>query len=496
MVMADTEKHVGSFFGKLIFLSLLLTGLWITPAQAEDPLDESSPLYTEYNTFIDASNFLELISVGSDQVNAKISFFKIDGTFQKAIRVYIDPQTQVDLDVNTLVGVKNTYGVVKIEFNNNNPNARLQGRMSVYRVEDSGADFSFAYALPLRTALTGATSVTSNTYDPQGRGFVVPNWLSITNLSAATETFVYSIYDQAGVLLSSQALTLAANERRDLAGSFGNGEAVFLNEIVPNNPAAEYLAGVTRYASNTKPGGAFNSYLYAMPVFARPGTGVTQYMPIFNRSADCWQQTNWVEVLNVSSSSATVTLNFRRKDGNLINSTNATLAPRGQFHFNASAILDLADQEIGSVSVATDTPSSAVSQSVVYYHDCKTDALQAAYNIAGNTASEAPLAGSFNRFIDIENELVTFGTAGLTRPVQLTLREGGEQIHSSSSDLGSLATDLKFLNAPEFGTVADTYGLIGLDSDLPYLFMSYNLRVRKTGDGKKVVDFVVPIPVR
>ncbi len=479
----------------LSFVVALLLSLLSQVEMASAGIDISgeSPLYTEYNTYIKAQNFLELVSVGSAQVNAKVSIYKIDGTFQKAVRVYIDPLTQTDLDINTLVGKTNTYGLIKIEFNNSNPNARLQGRMSVYRLNDNdSSSYSFAYALPLRQPLTGTTFETSNSFDPQGRGYVVPNWVSVTNLAATTEQFTHNLYDQAGNLVTSTTFTLPPNARRDLSGGHESGEAVFINEIVPTDSSAEYLSSLIRYSSNTLPGGTFRGYTFAMPVFARAGTAAEQFLPISNRVGDCYTQTNWVEVANVSSSVSTVLLSFRDKNGLLFSTTSVPLQPLSQYHFNAGSLLANRGSDLGLVAVSADIANSIVAESVVYYHDCSANSLQTGYNIQGDTAPEVPLVGSFNRFLGMENELTIVGTTGVSRSINLLLRSGGDDIHESTRTVSNFSSLLLNLNDEEFSTSTDTIGVISLDSSRNQSFLAYNLRVRKSGTDGKVVDFVIP----
>lgn len=651
MVAAMNCKPLALILGSAA-LAALAVAAPVRSATADDELTGVSPLYTEYNTFINAANFLELVSVGADPVSAKVSFFRIDGSLQKAIRVEIPAFSQVDLDVNTLVGTRDTYGVIKVEYNRANPDARLQGRMSIYRLEEGGStitgsrsrngnrrttdtnsttgidssanantgmqntnngfsntsmtnnsgfavsalnastintnsfgastdgvtstggvstgaagfgdnsnssgsfsntntgsgggfgaattnaetggiigttggataipgnnsgedfgdsggvldpnqpndgvnenmdDFSFAYSLPLRAPLTENSYVTSNTYDPQGRGFLVPNWLSITNVSETTERFTHYLYDQGGALRATEMVTLAPNERRDLDGSDATAEAVFLNEIVPERLGAQYLASVIRYASNAAPSQRMSSYLYAMPIFARPGAGETQFLPISNREESCWSQTNWVEVANVSNEESEVELNFRDAAGRRSGSTRHRLAPRSQFHFNASSVLEMRGADSGTVSVAMNRPNSMLVQSVVYFHDCDSNNLQTAYNIPGSQPASPPFNGSFNRFLGMQNELVTFGTAGLSQQIDLGLRESGNSIFDSQFDLPALGSERRDLNTRDFNTSPDTYGLIQLDSQSPYPFSAYNLRNRRRGD---VMDFVMPIPIR
>ncbi|MCB0323395.1 MAG: hypothetical protein KDD69_07465 [Bdellovibrionales bacterium] len=497
-VASSTAATVLRSFMRLSLVVGLLTSAWLRlpSAYAVDEESMQSPLYTEYNTFIRSQNFLELLAAGSQPVSAKVSFYKIDGTFQKAVRVDLEPQQQVDLDVNTLVGVNDTYGVVKVEFGGASDLRRLQGRMAVYRVNDTDSDFSFAYVLPLRTPLTGRSAATSNTFDAQGRGFVVPNWLSVTNLDDAAQEFTHTRYAQDGSVVDSTTITLNPFERRDIAAGDFSTEGVYLNEIVPTDSTVEYLSSIVRYGSNTLPGGIFRSYTFAMPVFAKNPSGDAQFMPISNQSGDCWTQTNWVEVVNTSSSTVNAELLFRDAAGLTFSTTTTTLAPRSQFHFNASMMLENKNSDVGVVRVSADTAESLIAQSVVYFHDCRRNLLQTAYNIQSNTPNDVPLIGSFNRFLAQENELRVYGVSGVNRTVELSLNSNTETISTSTFPLSNFAVELFQLNDEQFATTEDTYGTIALDANYDDSMMAYTLRLRKSGADTTKVNFAVPIEAR
>jgi len=47
--------------------------------------------------------------------------------------------------------------------------------MSNYRLNPDGQSYSFAFAKELRNPTQGVTYASSNSIDPQGSGFLVPN---------------------------------------------------------------------------------------------------------------------------------------------------------------------------------------------------------------------------------------------------------------------------------------------------------------------------------
>ncbi|HQH27139.1 MAG TPA: hypothetical protein PLP17_07060, partial [Oligoflexia bacterium] len=231
-----------------------------------------SPAFTKYNTFLRQWNFLELIASGTKAIQAKVSVYLLSGVVLATQDVYIEPQKQVDVNIHEMIrtacvqssycsglrdidnnGIVDTYGLVRIDFNDDEAGAVLTGRMSNYR-QDSNGTFSFAFAKELRNPTRGATAATSNTYDPQAMGYLVPNWLEIINLDSVERTFAYNLYNQEGVRVLTKSVSIPPLGERDIQAGHEivNAqnkvvESVYLAEIIPQNGAAKYFATVSRY---------------------------------------------------------------------------------------------------------------------------------------------------------------------------------------------------------------------------------------------------------
>ena len=206
-------------------------------------------------SFLGMTNILELVNPGFTDVVARVSLYQIDGTLAHTQSVRIFPQSQFDLILNEMPGfVGDSYGIVKIEFND-----LLDGRMFYYRQLSAGADFEFAFGIPLSNPSFGKTSVGFNTYQPSlhadERANVVANWLTVVNLSTDTQQFTIRTHVNGGDIVRRE-LTLPPAGRADVDGGHGlaGSSAIGLHEIIPANARAPYIAQLIRYGGDA-PGG-------------------------------------------------------------------------------------------------------------------------------------------------------------------------------------------------------------------------------------------------
>ncbi len=457
------------------------------PAHAANEL--ISPVYIDYNTFIDRVNVLELVSVGERDLDIRMTVFRSDGSIKTKRNFTIASLSQFDVLVNDLVDQSNTYGIIKIEFDD--PRSKLVGRMSVYRANATrfgSGQFSFAFAKELANPLNGTTYVTGNSFNALGQGLLVPNWLEVSNLESTSQTFTHRLYDQAGTLLSTQVVSVPPFGKFDVSSGHERGQGVYLNEIIPSDSSADYLASVTRYASNTVSGSGAKDYAYAMTRGAKAGEGSAQYALTDNRTGSCFRKTSWVEIANVSASAVTAAISFYDQTGEVRATSSRSYPPKSQFHFNAGAVLDEGD--LGFAKVESNVSNSLLVQTATYYYSCNSNALQTAYLLPAQTEMTPPLVGSYNLFLDMENELVILSTGSVNRNIDISLRSAGEQIFAGIDQLRPNETFVYDLNNSEtFNTQSDTYGTIRLDTLETPSFVPFTIREKLSGT---TVDFVLP----
>ncbi len=452
-----------------------------------------SPAFTAYNTFLRQQGYLELIAGGSRAINGTVTVYAIDGRVINTRPFAIPALQQMDIDINAMVGQADTYGVVRVDFNGREPGATLMGRMSNYRSDNDGS-YSFAFARELRNSTRGVTFATGNAFDPQGSGFLVPNWAEIINIDSIERSFIHNLYLQDGRLVQSTTFALPPLAKRDIGAGHEYGEGVYVSEFIPVDGATKYLASVTRYSSNAPRGQEAQSYNFAFQLEAKAGNGDKQYVPITNRSGSCWLQTNWVEVMNVREKDVTATLIFRDDVGAEVARQTITYAPRAQFHFNASALLDKGKR--GSVEISASDPASLITQSSVYFHDtCGSNLLQSAYASPGRIAGQDVQAGSFNTNINMKNELNVIATEQSSTTATIELRSQGQLLSTVQNLLGGFnASAFDLNNASVFNTTQNQYGTITLRTPTIRRSVAENLRIRESSPGK--IDFVMYTPLQ
>ena len=486
-----------------------------------------SPAFTKYNTYLRQWNFLELVANGTKTITAKVTVFLLSGAELVNRTVVLTPgsaQAQFDVNINEMIqqgcastslcaglvdldgnGVVDTYGVVRIDFNNELAGETMLGRMSNYRPDSDGNSYSFAFSKELRNPTKGITFGTGNTFDPQGLGYLVPNWVEIINLdSNNAQVFDYKLFNQEGGLVLSKVVTVPPLGERDVQGgheivtaSGAVKEGVYLAQVMPRDGGVPYFATVSRYSSNSPAGVNPDSYNFAFALEGRAGSGGLQYMSISNEvgtGMSCYLQTNWVEVVNVREKPVTASLFLHSASGQTLpgGQINVEIPPRSQYHYNASVFLPKG--EVGSAVLASSDKGALMAQSLVYYHDCSANKLQTAYVSQGRIAGQDVQAGSINTFLGMSYKLRVIGTSSAPSIVSGMIQtfDAGQSVVSLQIELPSFG--INQVEGYTLAVPADRYGALTLRENEAGMFTAEVLRIRELpGIG---VDFVMPTVVQ
>lgn len=484
-----------------------------------------TPAHTKFNTYLAQWNYLELISAGSKPIDVRVRLFNLLGQELVSLVANLAANSQRDIDVNTLLknacisqpalctsfpdldgnGVPDTYGLIRLEFDDSDPDRRLLGRMSNYRQNPGATSFSFAFARELSNPIRGASYSASNTYDPQGSNYLVPNWTEVINLSPSrSAAFIYNLYAQSGERILSEQFTLpplgerdiqAGHEIRNPDGSVDEG--VYLVEVVPADENAEYLMYVSRYSSNDA-GANAQTYNYAFSLEGRNGESESIFAPITSevRAELCATTSNWVEVLNVRDIPVRARAIFRNVAGTVTGDQRIVLAPKSQFHFNATAMLPL--NGLGTVEITSEEPKGLIAQSLVYYHDCEVNQLQTAYVTPLGKRGNSSLAGSANTFVEMENLFRTYATVSDPVTVQYNIRLiGGGEVSDAFVLDDERIREINLNNNPVFSLPSNAYGILTLATGSAGDAASQILRLRRDlTTGRARIDYVMPTAVR
>ena len=332
------------------------------------------------------------------------------------------------------------------------------------------------------------------------------NWSEVIYLgtpgSNAPATFTVNLYSQDGVLQNTQTVTLNPLEERDVQAGHeiidpATGlvvESVYLVEVIPQDPNAEYLFSAARYS--TRVADTFN---YAMAIPGRPGLGGANKKIYAAASAEtftCGSTQNWIEVANVTNAVNTVLLTFRDDLGNITAQSSNALAPRSQFHFNASIMLGGAFT--GSVEIETNQANSIIAQSMNYILDCNANGVQTAYVTLAREPGRRSQVGTGNSFLDMENLLRVVSTTNSLTNTNIGLETFvGETSGTSFPLLANGCHDLDVSNDPTIIFPANRYGILDTQTNNSSESIMDMLRKRsRTDAGVPKFDFIIPTLVR
>jgi hypothetical protein len=499
-----------------------------------------SPAFAKFNTYLGQQNFAELINQGTKDKPVRISIFNLRGELMTELNVLVKAKEQVDININERIqfacnvlqrncegfedlsatvgapnglgrpdGIVDTYGLVRFEFDDSDPLEKLVGRMSFYRSNTNGS-YSFAFAREFRNPITGNGYGVSNTYDPRGMGFLVPNWAELISFGIRNANgdidlqplgYTVNIYDQEGVRKLNRHVVLQPLGEIDIHGGheFVNAEGkvlegVYLVEVIPDNPKAEYSLSIARYSSNAPPATDPETYNYAFVAEGNKGSTTPVYAPIGNTIegvlglSDKLFADNWVEIACISSLDCEGLIRFVSSTGKETAGQFFKIKSKSQFHFNASALLD--PKSTGSVQIVPLT-GMIIGQSMTYLHGGEND-LQSAFVSPARTAGIKVQSGSINTFLGMQNVLNAFSTAN-------TSTEASYEITSFSGGFfqgvlglgGESVSSLRISDNSSLNFPSNTYGAMILTTESPTNSINAEVRrVRVLSDGK--IDFVMP----
>jgi len=513
------------------------------PSEDDEALPLRSPAFVKFNTFLGQQSFAELINQGTKAKDVDLTIYNLRGEVMIKRTTIVPPGSQVDIDINSLVkfacdiasqgcdgfedlsatqntpnglgrpdGIVDTYGLVSFEFDDADPTERLLGRISFYRPNEDG-NYSFAFSREFRNPSTGPTYAVSNTYDPRGQGFLVPNWAEVIafgkrdgngDLDFSPQKFTINIFDQEGVLKDTREVVLPGLGEFDVhAGhEFVNSqgtviESVYLVEVLPEDPEAEYFLSVSRYSSNSPPAVSPETYNFAFTLEGAPGTGETLYAPICNQveGVEGLKEqpfvADWLEVACVSDETCSVLVSFRTQLGGIVAEQQQLFAPKSQFHFNASAVLPA-----GSCgSVAIQVLNGAIAGQSMHYLTGTDNQLQTAFASPARPKGRALQVGSINTFLEMQDVFTVFSTDEATATAEFLIRSFSGGAFPGTFDLGQGASSsigVSSVGGLQFPD--NTYGSLRVSTESEGAVLSEVRRVRLTPDG--TVDFVMPTAVK
>ncbi len=442
---------------------------------------ETNGNYGLWNSYLSMINIAELQNTSSSAVTAQVNIFSNAGSLVSSNFVSVPANGQTDVILNELGGfTANSYGIVQISSN-------VSGRVLFYKTQNGAfTDFEFANSIPFSPATNGTSYASFNTFQPSfnigDSNNLVANWLSLVNLETSSASFLVSKYLQDGSLYSQESFTLGGRSRVDIEGghNFPGKNRIGLIEITPSISSTDYTAQLTRYGYSSN-GSNFD---FSLPLIARAGRN-NGVLPL----GDSALNQNWIEIINVGSSSTTATLKIYSQSGAQLLNTSFSLSAKSQTHVDASSYIP--SGSIGYAEVTMTGSNQFLGQSMTYFRDPIYNAITSISGGQNQLASSSATNGSYNLFLTMNNELKIHNTSSSTAVFNIQLNNLGNTISSNTYSLAANASGVLNLNdTTTFGTSANTYGSIRLTPSSGTLFAN---TIRVKNDTSSLPEFVVPI---
>lgn len=438
-----------------------------------------SPAYVPWNGYA-GNNVLELGNTGAESIIFSIQLYDISGTAQGFLPVFVPAKSQIDVLLNLLDGFSSTsYGVARVTWSGDGASLRIAN----YRAGASGQDY--VRSSKVETPITGESYTIFNTINPSltatDSSNQIEQWLTIINVDPEnSHTFTLNRYNAAGTVVHTQQIVLAPFARTDIDGGLSiPGAGTFgLNQITPDDSTAPYLSFLVRLAQDR----STNAYRYSMLSLGTRGTGLTQWSHISTGGgASCY-----VELANVGSSAATVTLTYH-SDRDTSFAQTVSLPALSQQHFNACGFLN--GTATGAVSATPGSVSNQIIlQSTAYFYDSE-GIVQSAYLEPGSSALQRTTSNSWNLNIEMYNWLRLYNVSNSTNVLTIaTYNNSTGLLQQHSFGLTPHhSIDIDLHNVSLWGTSSNAYGLVTINGTEDYLADILRIRLDSTTGG---LDFI------
>ena len=451
-----------------------------------DPLDSGSAIETlgtricsEWNSFLGMSNIYEHVNLSNNDINVGLELKDLTGSVLSTANFALAAGTQFDFPVNQMAGfTPDTFGLICSTHTGNDGD--VDGRMMYYRPGTNG-EFEFAFAAPMTRGKLGAQFVSFNTFQPsfapEDQNNIVANWVQVTNLENRAQNATLTFYSTDGSILSSQALTLAANQRTDIPGHQFGKSIVGLVELRPASSSARMILRNVRYLydnANLVP-----SFDAAFQLAGSKGTGKNQILPLDTRNAS-----SILELTNTTEGNITATVELRNQAGTPVEVYELPLAAKSSFHLVTDQVLGAGQR--GTAIVRSATRNSVMAVVMNYSRDAR-NAINNMYGIAGAQPLGIVARGSYNTFIGQESEIVLLNPTSADKTANVSLRNFRGQLDLPASNFTVPAGGLATVRANDYAA-SDLYGVVTVNNDANSLV---GWLLRKRGN-----QYVAPTPIR
>ncbi len=222
----------------------------------------------------------------------------------------------------------------------------------------------YAFYIPVRQAEQGSLYGMYNSINPTpGLNNPTLNWLSIYNPGSELFSASVNVYRSDGTLERTVGVAISPGARDDIElGSPGGRQVTGIYEIVPASEDAVYGSFLARYSSRG------DNYDLGFVLESSQGScGETLPASSMNNA------TNWLELGNPTSSTQSVAVTVRDRDGVITYTQNLSIPGFRQENIHLNPRIDpQRTGDVGSVTVECEAGGRLLAQSAQYGHDTAT----------------------------------------------------------------------------------------------------------------------------
>lgn len=455
-----------------------------------DPLDAGStpdvlfsPAYGHWTTSAKTDSVLELANLSNTENHINVILYDNAGKLVDKFKFTMKAFARRDLLLNRRASIASGgYGTIELSFN-----AKINASVVYYKKTHNSDDVDsrVVYSLPLANPSAGEVSAIFNTYFPlSSASAITDNRLSLSNLSADSQKFRITKFDEQGNVLTSKIVKLDSKSRREFDGGHILPGRNKLGMISVKSLSADvpYLTHLVRYGDSTAKG----DIDFALGIHAIAGTKAS--IAGFMQEGSGIQ--NWLEIANTGTYNTEATLQCYDSTGRSQFNIKMTLRPHSQQRLNLSIPLKTKDM---TVCDATAAQGGIIAQSVAYYGRKESSkkilpkiidsASVRTFTNYATLENKEQLIHKYNSYSMGENELSIANMGSSAANINLyALNSLGRKIFSRtlSVDGGKIASVV--LGDAVFRDKENYYGTVYIQSVGSSKLLSDLLRISKEGE--------------
>ena len=396
---------------------------------------------TMWNGICDQGNFLSIHNTCGVSVDVIVELYNSAGGLESTNNYTVGADEKQDISVDGMGGFSFTdYGLLDVTVT---PSGCVDGEMGLLTFDPTSGDLDNYFSTDLQPTNTGTCWNVFNIFNPSldlaDSNLPTTHWLQISNGDTVARNFTVNRYNFDGSLVSSQAVSIAAKARQDIAAGHEDGVAnrYGLVEVIPENGTLPYIAQLFRYGTDTTTQAGERMTAFTLADNCMSASATDKYISVSAGAGAA----NWLELSNQTGSAQTLTVEVYSNTGGLQATDVFNLGALQSLHYNASQHLGV--NESGMARISSSAGDFLVKSSSYYYRsDGK---ISAAYTNMARGLLPTVGEAAYNTYLDQINWLRMYNPTGSTVNVQI------EAYNASGTLIGTQNVSLAAERGLDFG---------------------------------------------